>query len=78
MSRFFAEWRPAREYAEEQTARLKVAHGIERVDNALERGFVVRMLPRPENRQGWELRCEAVEVGEPRMYPPPPKPEGER
>lgn len=62
MSRFFTAWRPAREYAEEQANRLGVAHGIERVDNPLEKGFVVRMLPRPENRQGWELRCEAVEV----------------
>jgi len=51
----------AHTYALEQTRALKVAHGIERV-TMLGTGWRVFMLPRPENRSGFELRCEAVEV----------------
>jgi len=55
----FKTWQEARAYAEEQARKIGVAYGIEKP--AAYMGWTVKMLPRRENRCGWELRCEAVE-----------------
>jgi len=55
----FHSYRAARLHAEEQTHTLGVAHGIEKPTSL--QGWTVKMLPRPEHRSGWELRCEVVE-----------------
>lgn len=63
VSKTFPDYHDARAYAEQQTRELRQAHGIEKMPDT--RGgecFSVKMLPNPENRFGWELRCEAVEV----------------
>ncbi len=59
MSSEFKTWREARDYAEAQARAIGVAYGIEKP--TAYSGWTVKMLPRPENRYGWELRCEAVE-----------------
>jgi hypothetical protein len=62
----FDTWEEARRYAEEQVCTYRVAHGIEKM-NGTRKGqvvFSVKMLPLPKNRQGWELRCEALEPEE--------------
>lgn len=59
MSKEFKTWREARDYAEQQAREVGVAYGIEKPTPYA--GWTVKMLPRPENRSGWELRCEAVE-----------------
>ncbi len=59
----FATYKDARAYAIAQTRSLRMAHGIERVHDYTRDGeWHVMGLPRPENRQGYELRCEAIEV----------------
>jgi hypothetical protein len=55
MSKFFSDYHEAHRYAEERARLLHLDFGIEGA-----RGYTVKMLPRPENRQGWELRCEVV------------------
>lgn len=67
MSKEFRTWQEARAYAERQAAELGVAFGIEK-PTALQ-GWSVKMLPRPESRCGWELRCEVVEPPPPRRRP---------
>ena len=57
----FREWREARAYAEKRVRETGIAHGLEWNDYA--GGFLVRMVPRPENRAGYELRIEVAEVG---------------
>ena len=69
MSKEFRTWHEARAYAERQAAEIGVAFGIEKATRGFShagQSWIVSMLPRPENRCGWELRCEAVE--------PPPRP----
>jgi hypothetical protein len=61
----FPTWNEARDHAEAKVRRLGIAHGIEK-PTRFEKGWRVFMLPRPENRQGHELRCEALE---PEHYP---------
>lgn len=66
MSRSFVNYSEARAFAEQQVCALRIAHGIEKMSDPF-RGknaicYSVKMLPRPENRSGWELRCETVEV----------------
>lgn len=59
----FATYREARTYAATQVRELRMAHGIERQKTYTREGeWHVMMLPRPENRSGWELRCESIEV----------------
>jgi hypothetical protein len=41
--------------------------GLEKVDGPLEKGFRVISLPKPENRYGFELRCQVVTPTEPKM-----------
>jgi hypothetical protein len=55
----FRTWHEARAYAEEKASEYGVAYGIEKPTQFA--GWTVKMLPRKENRYGWELRCEAVE-----------------
>ena len=56
----FKTWHEAREYAEARSKEIGVALGIEKPVPPYV-GWTVKMLPRKENRCGWELRCEAVE-----------------
>jgi hypothetical protein len=59
----FATYSEARDFAASQVRRLRMAHGIERAKTYTHEGeWHVMMLPRPENRSGWELRVEAIEV----------------
>lgn len=60
MSTPFKTWREAHEYAQRRANKLRVSYGIEK-PTAFDPFWTVKMLPRPENRYGWELRCEAVE-----------------
>ncbi len=59
MSKEFQTWQEARAYAEQQANSMRVSFGIEK-PTAYQK-WTVKMLPRKENRCGWELRCEAVE-----------------
>ena len=71
MSKRFDTYEEAYYHASSRTRELKIAHGIERAIEFGRLGFNVSMLPQPGNRYGWELRCEAVEVGSPVLYGPP-------
>lgn len=64
MSSEFATYEQAFDHAVEQSNKIGVAHGIEKP--TLYQKWTVKMLPRKENRCGWELRCEAVEPGTPK------------
>lgn len=68
MSKRFDTYEEAYYHASNRTKELGVAHGIERAKEYRIDGFNVHMLPKPENRYGWELRCEAVEIGSPVLY----------
>jgi hypothetical protein len=59
MSKEFQTWHEARRYAEASAKEIGVAFGIEKPTPY--QGWTVKMLPRKENRCGWETRCEAVE-----------------
>ena len=61
MSAFFDSYADARRFAQERANRSGISYGIERVFYALYDGYVVQCLPKPENRSGWELRCEVVD-----------------
>lgn len=67
MATRFKTYDEARAWAEQQTFELSQAHGIEKQPGYHgETEWSVFMLPKPENRYGYELRCEAVEIGTPR------------
>ncbi len=55
----FATWKEARDHAEAQARRLHIAQGIEY--NKFDKRWIVRMLPKPENRYGYDAACEAIE-----------------
>jgi hypothetical protein len=62
----FKDWHEAHAYAEAQVRTIGIAHGIEKMPDHFSRTkgavvFSVKMLPLKKNRQGWELRCEAIE-----------------
>jgi len=57
--REFKTWAEARAFAEATANKTGVACGIEKPTPL--QGWTVSFLPRPENRYGWETRCEAVE-----------------
>lgn len=67
MSQNFYTYEEAKTYAVKQVREIRVAYGIEKALGPLQKGYNVIMLPRPENRCGHELRCEALE---PEHYPP--------
>ena len=47
---------------------LKRETGLEKVNSPIDgKGFVVHSLPKPENRYGFELRCQIVRPDEPLM-----------
>ena len=56
----FKTWEEARRTAETQANKYGIAYGIT-APTAFEKGWGILMLPKPENRQGFELRCEVVE-----------------
>lgn len=60
----FETWEEARAEAERRANLYQIAHGIEKPTAYAK--WTIKMLPRPENRYGWELRCEAVEPIKPR------------
>lgn len=68
MSKRFETYEEAYYHASNRTKELGVAHGIERAKEYDIDGFNVHMFPKPENRYGWELRCETVEIGSPVLY----------
>jgi hypothetical protein len=55
----FPTWKEARAYAEHQADAFGLAFGIEKPTKFSK--WTVKMLPRKENRYGWERMCEAVE-----------------
>lgn len=55
----FKTYEEAKTFALEQAMKLDIAHGIEKP--TAYSGWTVKMLPLPQNRFGFELRCEAVE-----------------
>jgi hypothetical protein len=55
----FATWREARDAAEALANKLGISVGIEKLTAF--QGWTIKLLPRPENRCGWELRCECVD-----------------
>lgn len=68
MSKAFDSYEEAKAYAQCMAdASGCQDYGIERVDWLSGReDYVVRMLPRPENSYGYELRCERVRPTKPR------------
>lgn len=65
---FHREYRDAFNTAIDLSRQLQREVGIERVDNPLDgKGYRVIHLPKPENRCGFELRCQVVSPSEPRM-----------
>lgn len=54
-------WLEARTAALTRMREMNVAQGIEY--SKYDRTYTVKMLPPPGKRFGWELRCEAVEIG---------------
>lgn len=61
MSAFFDSYEDARRFAQDRANVSRISYGIGKVDGPIEKGYVVRGLPKPENRSGWELRCEVVD-----------------
>ena len=65
MSQFF------RDYKEAHTAAVTLARapnrevGLEKYTEYTTKGFRVFGLPNPENRQGFELRCQVVRPSDP-------------
>jgi hypothetical protein len=55
----FATWEEAHKHAQAAANSMNLAHGIEFCK--YDKRWVVRMLPRKENRYGCDARCEAVE-----------------
>lgn len=68
----FAAYQDARDYAQTLANETQIACGIEKETSAWHTVYVVRILPRPENRCGSELRCEVVQpTGAPPEAPQP-------
>ncbi len=61
MSKFIVDYHEARRYAQERANSLGLPFGIEAANEYGRKGHTVKLLPRPENRQGWEMRCEVVD-----------------
>lgn len=64
---FFTKHEDAYRHARERANSLGVPHGIGRWFDpcAGKRGFLVRMIPGPGHRYGWDAACEAVEPDPP-------------
>ncbi len=50
----------ARKEAQDKANAHRMDYGVEELGGPLAKGFRCFMLPRPEKRQGHELRCEVV------------------
>ena len=57
MKNHFDKYEEARAVAQEQANNMQLSFGIEKLNGK----WRVFMLPKPENRQGFELRCEVVD-----------------
>ena len=72
---FYKEYGEAHNRAAVMANLLKREVGLERFDNPIDgKGFRVFSLPKPENRCGFELRCETVKPGTPLNPKFPPHP----
>ena len=67
MAQFFTEYRDAHAAALSLAKLLGRETGIEAAKEYTRAGFNVHSLPRPENRCGFELRCELVRPDDPPM-----------
>lgn len=65
MSQSFREWKVAHTAAVELARLLKRETGIEKAKEFGKEVYRVHSLPKPENRCGFELRCEIVRPGDP-------------
>lgn len=65
MAQFFTEYKEAHTAAVLLSRQLGREVGIERGKEYSRSGYLVHQLPRPENRQGFELRCEIVRPTDP-------------
>ena len=65
MPQAFPEWKAAHTAAVELARLLKREVGIEKANEYGKQVFRVHTLPRPENRYGFELRCEIVRPSDP-------------
>lgn len=61
----FSEYKAARQYAAELAAQCSMTAGIGKTKEFGKTVFSVRLLPRKENRAGFELTLETVEPGDP-------------
>lgn len=62
---FFKEWKEAHTAACKLANELGREVGISKAKEYDKDGFKVHSLPKPENRQGYELRAEVVTPGTP-------------
>jgi hypothetical protein len=65
MSQAFKDWKDAHRSAVELARLLKRETGIEKANEFGKQVFRVHSLPKPENRCGFELRCEIVRPSDP-------------
>lgn len=56
----FSDWKDAHNSAQRQANLYARDMGVEKANEFGKTVYRVKMLPNPENRYGWELRCEVV------------------
>lgn len=61
----FTDWKEAHTEAIKLARRLGKEVGIEKTKEFGKEIFLIKHLPKPENRYGWELRCEIVKPSDP-------------
>jgi len=58
---FFTDYIEAHNYAVENAKKYNQCYGIEKMNQFGKNGFSVKMVSNnPNNRTGWEIRCEIV------------------
>lgn len=65
MAQSFSNWKDARNAATLLARQLGRETGIEKMNQFGKEVFLVHHLPKPENRYGFELRCEVVKPDDP-------------
>jgi hypothetical protein len=66
MSAFYRDWKEAHTAAVKLARQIGHDVGLEVGDNPLDgKGFRIFSLPKPENRYGFELRCEVIHPDDP-------------
>jgi hypothetical protein len=65
MSLAYPDWKDAHKAAVELARLLKRETGIEKANEFGKTVYRVHHLPKPENRYGFELRCEIVRPSDP-------------